>query len=60
MPAVLVEVGYLSNAAQEQALGTGAFQDQIAQAMFDAIAQFRTLTESTAKPATPPPVRPPT
>ena len=60
MPAVLVEVGYLSNTAQEQALATGAFQDQIAQAMFDAIAQFRTLMESTAKPATPPPVRPPT
>ena len=60
MPAVLVEVGYLSNAGQEQALASGAFQDQIAQAMFDAIVQFRTRIESTIKPALAQPVRPPT
>ena len=61
MPAVLVEVGYLSNAAQEQALAGGAFQDQLAQAMFDAIVQFRTRLEATNKPAPAlPPVRPPT
>ena len=47
MPAVLVEIGYLSNAEQEQALASGAYQDQIAQALFDAIVQFRALMEST-------------
>jgi N-acetylmuramoyl-L-alanine amidase len=59
MPAVLVEVGYLTNAGQESALTGGAFQDQIAQAMFDAIVQFRTRIESANKPAAQP-VRPPT
>jgi N-acetylmuramoyl-L-alanine amidase len=41
MPAVLVEVGYLSNPAQEQALTSGGYQDQVAQALFTAVAQFR-------------------
>ena len=59
MPAVLVEVGYLTNAGQESALASGAFQDQIAQAMFDAIVQFRTRIESANKLAAQP-VRPPT
>jgi N-acetylmuramoyl-L-alanine amidase len=45
MPAVLVEIGYLSNAEQEPALGTGAFQDQVAQSLFDAIAEFRARAE---------------
>jgi N-acetylmuramoyl-L-alanine amidase len=41
MPAVLIEVGYLSNAEQEQALLSSGYQDQIAQALFDGIVQFR-------------------
>ena len=45
MPAVLVEIGYLSNPEQEQALASGAYQDQIAQALFDAIVQFRAYVE---------------
>ena len=45
MPAVLVEIGYLSSAEQEPALGAGAFQDQIAQSLFDAVAEFRTRAE---------------
>jgi len=45
MPAVLVEIGYLSNAEQEPALGTGVFQDQIAQSLFDAVAEFRARAE---------------
>jgi N-acetylmuramoyl-L-alanine amidase len=45
MPAILVEVGYLSNAEQEQALSSGAYQDQIAQGLFDAIVQFRAQVE---------------
>ncbi|HXG90522.1 MAG TPA: N-acetylmuramoyl-L-alanine amidase [Vicinamibacterales bacterium] len=48
MPAVLVEIGYLSNAEQEQALGTGTYQDQVTQALFEAITQFRAHVERTA------------
>lgn len=53
MPAVLVEVGYLSNPEQEQAAVSGPFQDQVAQALYDAIVQFRASLERT--PTTPPP-----
>jgi N-acetylmuramoyl-L-alanine amidase len=56
MPAVLVEVGYLSNAEQEQALASGGYQDRIAQALFDAISAYRALVErTTAAPAAAPP-----
>ena len=41
MPAVLVEIGYLSNAEQEQALLSPTYQDQVTQALFDAVVQFR-------------------
>jgi N-acetylmuramoyl-L-alanine amidase len=51
MPAVLVEIGYLSNAGQEQALAGGAFQDQIAQGLFDAIVQFRASVERVTAPS---------
>jgi N-acetylmuramoyl-L-alanine amidase len=62
MPAALVEVGYLTNAEQAQALSSGLYQDRIAQSLFDGIAQFRALTEralglSPSAPAAPP--RPP-
>ena len=59
MPAVLVETGYLSNAEQEQALAGGAYQDQIAQGIFDAIVQFRASVEPASSPAPPPAPRPP-
>jgi N-acetylmuramoyl-L-alanine amidase len=59
MPAVLVEAGYLSNAGQEQALASGAFQDQIAQGLFDAIVQFRASVEPANAPAQPPAPQPP-
>ena len=41
MPAVLVEMGYLSNPTQEDQLGTAAFQQTIVQALYAAIVQFR-------------------
>jgi N-acetylmuramoyl-L-alanine amidase len=47
MPAVLVEIGYLSNAEQEQALASAAYQDRVTQGLFDAIAQFRARIEQT-------------
>jgi N-acetylmuramoyl-L-alanine amidase len=54
MPAVLVEIGYLSNAEQEQAIASGAYQDQVAQSIFDAIVQFRAHVERTAQASRPP------
>lgn len=41
MPAVLVEMGYLSNADQERQLGSGEFQATFAQAVYDAVLKFR-------------------
>jgi len=51
MSAVVVEVGYLSNADQEKALASGAYQDRIAQALFDGVSAFRSAVERTATPA---------
>ena len=45
MPAVLVEIGYLSNAEQETQLASGAYQDLIAQALLDALIKFREFLE---------------
>jgi N-acetylmuramoyl-L-alanine amidase len=53
MPAVLVEIGYLSNPEQEQSLGSGNYQDLVAQALFDAIVQFRGHVERPAAPRSP-------
>jgi N-acetylmuramoyl-L-alanine amidase len=41
MPAVLVEIGYLTNADQEKLLGNGDFQGVVAQSIVDAIVRFR-------------------
>ena len=45
MPAALVEIGYLSNAEQETQLATAAYQDQVAQALLEALVKFRSLLE---------------
>jgi N-acetylmuramoyl-L-alanine amidase len=45
MPAVLVEIGYLSNPEQEQSLTSGAYQDKVTQSLFDAVVQFRARFE---------------
>ena len=60
MPAVLVEMAFLTNAEQEQALSSNGFQDAIVQALFDAIVRFRdTLDRGQSPPIAAPPVRPP-
>jgi N-acetylmuramoyl-L-alanine amidase len=41
MPAVLVEMGYLTNAEQEKLLASDAFQGAVVQALFDAVIRFR-------------------
>jgi N-acetylmuramoyl-L-alanine amidase len=49
MPAVLVEMGYLTNADQERALAGNDAQNNLAQALVDAIAKFRDATTSGAQ-----------
>lgn len=41
MPAVLVEMGYLTNPEQAGQLASGSFQNAFAQAIFDAVVAFR-------------------
>jgi N-acetylmuramoyl-L-alanine amidase len=41
MPAVLVEIGYLSNAAQEKQIASNEFQSAIVQGLVDAIVRYR-------------------
>ena len=41
MPAVLVEMGYLTNAGQETQLADAAFQNAFVQAVYDAVLKFR-------------------
>jgi N-acetylmuramoyl-L-alanine amidase len=45
MPAVLVEVGFLTNPAEETKLGSPEHQGQIVQALFESILRFRTYIE---------------
>ena len=48
MPAVLIEMGYLTNAEQEKQLAGSAFQNAFVQAVFDAIVEFRDALTSGA------------
>ncbi len=41
MPAVLVEMGFLTNPEQERQLAGDAFQNSVVQALFDALVRFR-------------------
>jgi N-acetylmuramoyl-L-alanine amidase len=41
MPAVLIEIGFLSNAEQEKQLALDGFQNTFVQAVYDAIVRFR-------------------
>jgi N-acetylmuramoyl-L-alanine amidase len=44
-PAALIELLYVSNAAQEKAAGTEEFKAALAQSLYDAVARFRGFTE---------------
>jgi N-acetylmuramoyl-L-alanine amidase len=41
MPAVLIEMGYLTNADQEKLLVTDAFQNTVVQSVYEAVIRFR-------------------
>ena len=45
MPAALVEIGYLTNAAQETQLASEPFQASVAQSIYNAVLRFRTYLE---------------
>jgi N-acetylmuramoyl-L-alanine amidase len=45
MPAILIELGYLTNAEEEQMLSSTRFQNGIALALTEAIAAFRDHVE---------------
>jgi N-acetylmuramoyl-L-alanine amidase len=44
MPAVLLEVGFVSHAAEGQRLATAAYQERVAQAIAEGIAAWRRAT----------------
>jgi N-acetylmuramoyl-L-alanine amidase len=50
MPAALIEMAYLSNADQEKLAQTEAYQNSVAQAIFNAIVEFRAHLESQRTP----------
>ena len=47
MPAVLVEMGFITNPDQEKQLGTEGFQSSIVQALVDGVARYRDRAAST-------------
>ncbi|MGE5243515.1 MAG: N-acetylmuramoyl-L-alanine amidase [Betaproteobacteria bacterium] len=56
MPAVLIEMGFLSNPGQEKQLTSAQFQGVLAQAIFDAVLKFRDLPDGARRaPAAGPP-----
>lgn len=48
MPAVLVELGYITNAEQESALASAPFQTRLAQAITEAVARFLATAPATS------------
>jgi N-acetylmuramoyl-L-alanine amidase len=50
MPAVLVEMAYLTNGAQEKAAAGDEFKNAVAQALYNAIVRFRGYLEETSTP----------
>jgi N-acetylmuramoyl-L-alanine amidase len=48
MPAVLVEMGFMTNAAQEKQLMSDAYQNDVVQALVEAVVQFRAQRVSSA------------
>ena len=55
MPAVLVEIGFLTNPAQEAQLASDAYQNNIVQGIVDAVIQFRDSRGVPAPPLAPVP-----
>jgi N-acetylmuramoyl-L-alanine amidase len=54
MPAVLVELGFISNAEEEKLLATRAYQARLVDAIVDAVSQYRAQLEARRRAAAPP------
>jgi N-acetylmuramoyl-L-alanine amidase len=54
MPAVLVELGFISNPEEEKLLGTHGYQQRLVDALVDAVGQYRTQLDARRKAAAPP------
>jgi N-acetylmuramoyl-L-alanine amidase len=59
-PAVLVECGFLSNAAESARISTGAHREKIAQGIADGILRYRQITDQLTAPAPTAPTPTPT
>ena len=46
MPAVLVEMAFISNAAEERRLGSADFQNEVASALLESVIRFRDYSEA--------------
>ncbi len=49
VPAVLIEIGYLSNASEEDLLNDNEYRDRLAEALAEGIAQFAAATPKTVQ-----------
>jgi N-acetylmuramoyl-L-alanine amidase len=45
MPAVLVEIGFISNPAEEELLETTAYREQVAEALYRGVVRFKDIYE---------------
>src|SRR6185436_9917527 len=53
MPAVLVELGFLSNPEEEKKLQDSAYRDQLVDALARAVGRYKALVENRPEPAQP-------
>jgi len=51
MPAILIEIGYLTNPDQERQLASAEFQNPFVQGVLDAIIRFRDMLDEKRRPA---------
>jgi N-acetylmuramoyl-L-alanine amidase len=58
MPAILVELGFISNPDEEKLLGGHAYQSRLVEALVDAVGQYRTQLEARRRAAPPVAVAP--
>jgi N-acetylmuramoyl-L-alanine amidase len=53
MPAVLVELGFISNPEEEKLLGSHAYQSRLVDALVDAVGRYRAQLDARRRAGTP-------